>query len=441
MSAKQLVNTAWILADRVYIIASTFIVSALVARLLGPDRFGLLSYATSVVALASSIGTLGLYGLVSRYLLEKQVEEMKVMGTVMVMQAVALLLAVAAIALVTTRLLPSTDEELYILAAVALSLVATPFETCSVWFQSRLMSRQVTTASSIANSVASLVRLALVYFKASVVAFGAVVTLETIVRSTIFARRFVKVSGRSFRELRFSMPLARRMLGESWQILLGSVFAVIYLKVDQIMLRWLAGPEEAGIYAVAARLSEASYFVPVAIAASVFPAMMSRRDEGEASLERYMQQLFYVLGLCGICVTAATCLLGPWAIGVAFGPAYEGAQAIIVIHAFAAPFLYMRAVFSRWIILQRLAMFSLVTQGLGAVANVALNALLIPGMGGRGAALATVISYAVAGYLSLLVDARLRTMMRLMTNALVHSWKGVPLVYSEIASHLHRRRA
>ncbi len=41
------------------------------------------------------------------------------------------------------------------------------------------------------------------------------------------------------------------------------------------MLKWYQGAELVGIYAVAAQLSEAWYFIPTAIIASFFPKLIN----------------------------------------------------------------------------------------------------------------------------------------------------------------------
>jgi O-antigen/teichoic acid export membrane protein len=53
---------------------------------------------------------------------------------------------------------------------------------------------------------------------------------------------------------------------------------------------------------------------------------------------------------------------------------------------------------SKWLLVENLLKLSLLSQALGAITNVFLNMLLIPRYGPIGAAYATVISYAVAGY-------------------------------------------
>ena len=76
---------------------------------------------------------------------------------------------------------------------------------------------------------------------------------------------------------RFDGSMRGNLLKQGWVIYLASFFAVIYLKIDQVMLRWLADSAEVGVYAVAARLSEVWYFIPTAIVASVFPKLIDLR--------------------------------------------------------------------------------------------------------------------------------------------------------------------
>jgi O-antigen/teichoic acid export membrane protein len=79
--------------------------------------------------------------------------------------------------------------------------------------------------------------------------------------------------------------------------------------------------------------------------------------------------------------------------------------------------------------------FSLLTHLAGAVVNVALNLLLIPTYGTIGAAVATVISYASAGWLALYLSARTRPMAHMMARALL-----LPLRWRDLAAYGARFR-
>ena len=57
-------NTAWLMGDRLLRMGLGVIVVVWVARYLGPDRFGVLNFAVSFVALFTTFSTLGLENVV-----------------------------------------------------------------------------------------------------------------------------------------------------------------------------------------------------------------------------------------------------------------------------------------------------------------------------------------------------------------------------------------
>src|SRR5690606_33169714 len=89
------------------------------------------------------------------------------------------------------------------------------------------------------------------------------------------------------------------------------------------------------------------------------------------------------------------------------------------IHVWGAIFIFARAAVSKWLVVENLIVFSVVTHGLGAVVNIGLNFVLIPYAGGSGAAVSTVVSYATASYLALFLNSRTRVAAGLMTNTFV----------------------
>ena len=62
----------------------------------------------------------------------------------------------------------------------------------------------------------------------------------------------------------------------------------------------------------------------------------------------------------------------------------------------------------KWLIIENLQIYSSINTAIGAVINVTLNYIFIKSMGPIGAAWATLISYFVAAYLSLLFFKKTR---------------------------------
>ncbi len=86
-----------------------------------------------------------------------------------------------------------------------------------------------------------------------------------------------------------------------------------------------------------------------------------------------LQQLFNILFLIALTVAIIVSLGGELLISVFFGAQYSASSSILVVHIWAAVFIFMRALFSRWTLIEDALVFSLLTQGFGAVVNIVLN--------------------------------------------------------------------
>ncbi|TIX37510.1 MAG: flippase, partial [Mesorhizobium sp.] len=112
-------------------------------------------------------------------------------------------------------------------------------------------------------------------------------TLGIAVGAVLLVVMFLRHGGPAPGTWSFSRKRAKAMLGESVMIFVGSIFAVIYLKIDQVMLRAMQGPETVGIYSIASLLSESLYFIPAAIAGTAFPRLVQiNAGDPEAFAER-----------------------------------------------------------------------------------------------------------------------------------------------------------
>ena len=78
---KYFANTSWLMAERIIRMTVALFVGVYVARYLGPERFGLLSYANSFVGLFLALATLGLDSIVIRELVKNPESRNELLGT------------------------------------------------------------------------------------------------------------------------------------------------------------------------------------------------------------------------------------------------------------------------------------------------------------------------------------------------------------------------
>ncbi len=193
---------------------------------------------------------------------------------------------------------------------------------------------------------------------------------------------------------RFDAGRARALLRDGWPLMLSSAMIMIYMRIDQVMLGRMASAEELGAYSVAVRLVEAWYFLPLAIVASVYPSIVEARGVSEALFYERLQKLYNLMALLGWAVALPACLLSGWVVALLYGPAF----------ARAAPMLAV-------------LVLSLVFTNLGVARSA--NLVLIPRLGGVGAALASLIAYWLAAHGSCYLYRPLFRTGNMLTRALV----------------------
>ena len=86
--------------------------------------------------------------------------------------------------------------------------------------------------------------------------------------------------------------MAISLVKESWPLIFAGLAIAVYMKIDQIMLGEMIGKKAVGTYAAAARLSEIWYFIPGAIAFSVFPSIVRSKQLDEKIYKKRMQKFY-----------------------------------------------------------------------------------------------------------------------------------------------------
>jgi O-antigen/teichoic acid export membrane protein len=185
---------------------------------------------------------------------------------------------------------------------------------------------------------------------------------------------------------------------------IGAVFAMGLFRVDQVMISLLKGDQVLGPYAAAYRLIETVMFISWAAARAVFPAM-------SASSERWRILRGLEHAIAGVAVIYVPFAFGLWlkaepVVSRLYGDGYAAAVPAVRWLAvtpllFAIGFVGMHAMVARggqWVVVTATAV--------ALAVNVGGNLILIPRLAGTGAAIDTLVSYAVLAAIYLVVLRR-----------------------------------
>ena len=390
-------NTGWLFFDNVLRMGVGLLVGVWVARYLGPDQYGQLSYALAFVALFSSLANLGLDSIVVRNIVRSSTTKDEILGTVFVLKlmggATAFGVTIAAI----LPLRPADNLTHWLVGITAAGMIFQAFDTIDYWFQSQVQSKFTVIARNIVFLLLSTVKIVLVIAKAPLIAFAWAGLAETILGAMGLMAAY-RVSGRFLKAWRATLGLAKELLRDSWPLIFSGIVSMIYLRIDQVMLGQMVSNEEVGIYSAAVRLAEVWYFIPMAIYSSVLPSIVEAKAVSDELFYGRLQKFYNMMAFIGYAVALPVTFLAGWIVELLFGAAYARAGSMLAVLIWAGLFVNLGVARSSFLMSMNWTRVHLMTVFLGSIINVALNFLLIPRYGGMGAVIASCVAYWVAAH-------------------------------------------
>jgi len=392
---KYFKNTSWLFAEKILRMVVGLFVGIWVARYLGPDRFGLLSYAQSFVGLFVVIAGLGLDGIVVREMVKLPEKEQKILSTVFILKLIGALftLLILAAAVMLTSNDNYTNMLIFIIAS---AVVFKSFNIIDLYFQARVLSKYVVFANMFSLLLSSLLKICLIWMKAPLEAFAWVILFDSIVLALGYLYWFVKVQKRIFLRYKgFDRKLAGYLLRESWPLILSGMVISIYMKIDQVMIKEMLDSEAVGQYAAAVRLSEAWYFIPMVISSSLFPAIINAKKISKELYYKRLQTLYDLMVWMAIFIALPMTFFSDWMMNFLYGSLYSESGKVLMIHIWAGIFVALGVVRAKWILTENLQRYVLGYLLVGLLVNIILNYYLIQYVGLKGVAFATLLAQGI----------------------------------------------
>jgi len=412
-------NTAWLFADKVLRMGVGLMVGVWIARYLGPSRYGLLSYAASLVGIFTALAALGLDAIIVRDVVRNPEQTREILGTTFTLRFLAGF--VAYLLVVCTVFIIRPDDRLtqWMVAVMGWILIFGAFDTIDLWFQSQVLSKYVVYAKNAAFLVSSVVRIVLVIMKAPVIAFAVANAVEGALG--VFGLLYVYgANGQQLSKWKASLTLARNFLVDCWPLALSGIVYMVSLRIDQVMLGQMADSHEVGIYASAVKIAEVWFFIPIAIVTSVFPNIVKTKQSNEQEFYRRLQNLYNLLAFIGFAIAIPTTILAGLVVNLLYGKAYAAAAPMLIFLIWSDIFVNLGVARNSFLLAMGWSWTLFCMAVTGTVVNILLNLFLIPRYGGTGAAAASCISYWLAAHGACYFYKPMRRTGNMLTRALIY---------------------
>ena len=404
---RYALNTGWLVFEKLIRMFSMLFVGIWVARYLGPESFGLLSFAQSLVFLFTAFATLGMDSVVVRELVRNEHLYQKIVGTAFAIKLLGAILVIPVVA--SAAYFISDDfETILVVFILASAIIFQSFNVIDYYFQSKVLSKYVSITNLVSLGISSVIKITLIINNASLSYFAFVAVFDSLVVAIGLIYFFSKRTEHKILQWELDWNTAKWLLLQSWPLMLSGLVVSLYMKVDQVMIKVMIDSEAVGQYAAAIKISEFWYFIPMVILSSFFPAIVNAKKISEELYKRRLLFLYSSMIWLGIAIAIPISFLSESLMQLTFGSQYIESAPILVIHVWTGIFVFLGIAFSKYLVTEGLVMKAFYRTASGALVNVIMNIVLIPQYGIIGAAIASLMSQIFANFLYDYCDTDLR---------------------------------
>lgn len=399
---RYFANMSWMFLGQMFSLLVSFFIGAWVARYLGPENYGVLSYSIAFVGIFGFISTLGVDGILSRELVNTPEKRDELLGTAFRLKlfggAIALFLSVASV------LIFQTDPLVKILVSLfSFSFILQSIGIIGSYFNAEVKSKYNVKATLVATLVSSILKVVVILSGKGVIYLVVVFVLDALWQGIGLIRAYNNF-GLRIKNWIFNKDLARKILKNSWPLMLASAAGFIALRVDQVMIGSILGNHEVGIYAVGVKLVEVWYFIPGIISTALFPAIINAKKTGLDLYKKRLKNFYILMVLLPIAMAIPITLLAKPIISIIFGVGYLEAIPVLKIYIWSSVGLFLGSAIGSYLMAENKVKTIFILNLITMLLNITLNFILIPKFGIIGSAWATLVSYGVSPMYLLIIN-------------------------------------
>ncbi|MBY0538597.1 flippase [Patescibacteria group bacterium] len=391
---RYLKGALWITISKFLSIIVSLAATFYIARTLGPQNLGELSYAVSIVNLLAFFSAIASATVVVRDLVREEVNQRSILGTGWVLMVLGTLVTIVGV-FGLTFYLPHNDITFFVVGLLCLAQILSSFTVAQNIFYAKADTKYLSVMQLVVHITISIMKIIAMTQNQGVLVLAGIMLLEQMLTATITVYMYTKYTGISIREWYVDLSYAKRLALDSIPFVFISMSIVISGRIDQVLLKHFLDTAAVGYYSVAVQLTEIWQVLPMILLASLLPALVNAHAADNNYGKRILA-LTVLIGGYSLTASLATTLLAPMLIPIIYGEAFTASIPLVQIYVWSLFGVVAGFLISNILATENKRRIQIMVGFLPMVLNVILNLLWIPEYGGAGAAWATVISYSVA---------------------------------------------
>ncbi len=366
-----------------------FLVLIYLSRYLGRDGYGIYSFVLTYIFFFGILANLGIQKILIRELSLEKMESGKIVGNALIIKFILSISSILISFLIINLLgYPVETRNLVYIASLSLLFLALE-DSFSAFFLANLKAKYSVLSSISGKLVSTVLILAIIHTKMDLSYIIAAIVISSIINllvSFLFSRGSIMV------KLEWDGQIVKRLFKSSIPLAITQVLAIIYYRIDVIMLSAMKSFSDVGLYAAAYKLTEALNIIPLALGQSIFPLMSKYHLTSRKSLEELYERSLIIVLTIGLPIAVGTTILSDKIISLIYGDAFIASANALSILIWAEVMIFLRPSLNNIIVAMNKEKIIPYIAGSMALLNVILNFIVIPKYSYIGASATTLVT-------------------------------------------------
>lgn len=396
---RYIKSAFWLTISKIASMAVSLIATFYIARTLGPQNFGEISYVISIIGVLGFLSAIASGNVLYRDIVRAHHNKNELLGTGWLVSLLASLFTITFV-IVFIFAIPHDELTRNVALILCLAQFFTPFSIIQHTFYARTDTKKISLAQFIIHITISLAKIMAMASGNGVLILAVIMFLEQILVAATLSGLYIYTYKHTPLNWRFNFDYAKQLIKDSLPFVVVASSATISARIDQIIIKQFIDTTSVGLYQAAVQMTELWQFIPGLILTALYPAIVNAKNSSN-----YKKRLYGIGGtflIYGFLASLFTTILAPILIPLIYGPAFTGSILILQIYCWSIAGTVLGFLVMHILVTENLRKIQIVTGVLPMLINLGLNLIWIPQYGMAGAAWATVVSYSLAPLLPML---------------------------------------
>jgi O-antigen/teichoic acid export membrane protein len=326
---KILKNTGWLILDKGLILIVSLFVTVIVARYLGPEKFGMLSYCFAVIGLLSGIASLGWDRIIIKDMTDSDVRIKEILETQYFLKLIGAI-CVLIFALIIIKITKPKDViSLIVVITLSVAGILAAVNVKELFFLAKLRSNVVSQIKIISILIGATLKLSVVMFGGDIIDLAVVALLEVLIIAIGLTWLYVRRTGNLLIPT-FHTKYGIELIKKGWPLLVALQLDIMAQKIYGVALEGYMNESDYGQLMLAIRIIEIPCMLIYVSVMSFLPILTKLKYTNNLEYDRISVYVTEIATLFGLISWIFMILFSHKIILYLFGSQFEDSASILV---------------------------------------------------------------------------------------------------------------